>query len=671
MTQPIRPLSAAGKTSHSLEEARVKIRDSFWSVYTGLVRDVVIPYQWEALNDRIEGAIPSRAVHNFRIAAGVEEGTFGGFVFQDSDLYKWLEALAYRLAENPDAEWERIADYMFGLIESAQEESGYLQTYFQIKDPGAKWTNLGEAHELYCAGHYIEAAVAYWQATGKRKALDIAVKLADCIDRTFGPEEGQIHGYDGHQEIELALVKLYRATGEKRYLKLALYFIDERGQSPSFLIEEWEKRGHASVWHEGKGRKPDPNYFQAHLPVREQQDAVGHAVRAVYMYAAMADLAGLTGDETLLDACRTLWKSITAKRMYVTGGIGSTHHGEAFTADYDLPNESAYAETCASIGLVFFAERMLALEAKAEYADVLERALYNTVIAGMALDGKHYFYVNPLEVWPAACESNPGLHHVKPVRQPWFGCSCCPPNAARLLASLGRYIYTIDDAARTVYAHLYIGSEAELTVGGTAFSLVQKTDMPWHGAVTFAIGPLPSPASFTLALRIPAWCGGETPEVRVNGEAVTVEIDADGYLKLHRTWADGDEVQLGLPMPTLRLAAHPEVRAAVGKIALQRGPLIYCLEEADNAVPLQAISLPADSRLMTEPADDLFPGAVALKGEGCRDPQQVPDGSLYLSVTEWRTEPVSVRAIPYALWGNRAAGEMTVWVRCRAPRLVH
>lgn len=665
MSQPLRPQSAPEAVNRPLDAASVEIRDDFWSVYTDLVRDVVIPYQWEALNDRVEGAVPSRAIRNFRIAAGLEEGTFEGFVFQDSDLYKWLEALAYRLATHPDPDWERIADGMFDLIGAAQEEDGYLQTYFQIKAPDEKWTNLGEAHELYCAGHYIEAAVAYWQATGKRKALDIAVRLADCIGRTFGPGEGQLNGYDGHQEIELALVKLYRATGEERFLRLGSFFIDARGQSPSFLIEEWEKRGHASIWHAGKSQRPDLDYFQAHLPVREQKEAVGHAVRAVYMYAAMADLAALTGDASLLDACRTLWKSIVTKRMYVTGGIGSTRHGEAFTTDYDLPNDSAYAETCASVGLVFFAARMLAIEARAEYADVLERALYNNVIAGIALDGKHYFYVNPLEVRPAACERNPGLHHVKPTRQPWFGCSCCPPNVARLLASLGQYIYMVDDASRTVYAHLYIGSDSEISVDGITFKLIQKTGMPWSGDVTFAIGSLSAPAAFTLALRVPSWCDGKLPALQVNGEPVSADVTPEGYLTINRTWIDGDTVRLELPMPALRLAAHPEVRANTGKIALQRGPFVYCLEEADNEGPLQSISLPLAGRAETEPAGELFPGAVALRIDGYRDPQLVPDGALYESITALRPEPSSVRAVPYALWGNRGMGEMTVWVRYR------
>ena len=455
---------------------KVKISDLFWSKYVELVRNTVIPYQWEALNDRVPDAEPSHAVTNLRIAAGLEEGEFRGFVFQDSDVAKWIEAVGYSLQSHPDSELEAAVDSIIDIIEKAQQPDGYLNTHFTIKQPDKRWTNLHECHELYVAGHMIEAAVAYHEATGKKKLLDIMCRFADYIDTVFGPEPEKIHGYDGHQEIELALVKLYRATGNERYLKLSKYFIDERGKEPNFFNIEWEKRGRYSFWTNTVSKKPDLKYCQAHKPVREQKSAVGHAVRAVYMYAGMADIAAETGDNELMDACRVLWDNIVSKQMYITGGIGSTHHGEAFTFDYDLPNDTIYAETCASIGLIFFANRMLNIEQKSIYADVMERALYNNVLGAMSLDGKRFFYVNPLEVWPEASEKNPGRFHVKPVRQKWFACACCPPNVARLLTSLNNYIYSKNN--NTVYT-FYISGEAEIEPENGKLILNRATDT--HG----------------------------------------------------------------------------------------------------------------------------------------------------------------------------------------------
>jgi len=651
---------------------RVSIHDPFWTSYANLAREAVIPYQWEALNDRVEGAAPSYAIQNLRIAAGIEQGSFNGFVFQDSDLYKWLEAVGYRLSTHPDPYWETIADEAIDLLEKVQLPDGYMNSFYQINGLDKRWSNLTEAHELYCAGHLIEAAVSYYHATGKRKILDIACRFADCIDRTFGTEPGKIQGYDGHQEIELALVKLYQTTGEERYLKLAAYFIDERGNSPAFFLDEFEKRGRTSIWSPNphmpdNTRKPDLKYFQADVPVREQKHAVGHSVRAVYMYTAMADLAGLNNDPTLLEACRTLWKDMTRKQMYVTGGIGSTHHGEAFTASYDLPNDTVYAETCASIGLVFFASRMLRLEPKAEYADVLERALYNTVISGIALDGKSYFYVNPLEVWPHACSCNPGKHHVKPVRQHWFGCACCPPNIARLLTSLGEYIYTTDAASRTAYTHLYIGSEANVQLGESSFKLTQTTAMPWSGSASFKLSELSGPASFSLAFRMPGWTNGSRPTVLLNGQSLADSaVEArDGYLVITREWNSEDTIELTLDMPVLRLTANAELRYNAGRLALQRGPLVYCIEEIDNGSKLASLSIKADGTFTTEQNDQLLPGAVVLVGEGYRDAEVVEADELYSAASIPQPEAAEIRAVPYALWGNRTPGEMSVWVRYR------
>jgi len=634
------------------------IQDAYWSAYRKLVRETVIPYQWEALNDRVPGAEPSYAIRNFKIAAGLEKGEFGGFVFQDSDLYKWLEAAAYTLAEAPDPELERQADEAVDLIAKAQRPDGYINTYYTIKEPGKRWTNLLDCHELYCAGHLFEAGVAYYEATGKRKLLDVCCRFADHIEKTFGEEEGKLRGYDGHQEIELALLKLYRATGNESYLRLSLYFLNERGREPNFFLDEWERRGRVSHWTGTVSGKPDVSYNQAHRPVREQTAAVGHAVRAVYMYTAMAEAAALTGDETLASACRTLWANMTRKQMYVTGAIGSTHHGEAFTFDYDLPNDTAYAETCASIGLVFFAQRMLRLEPRAEYADVMERALYNTIVGSMALDGKHYFYVNPLEVWPEACERNPGKRHVKPVRQPWFGCSCCPPNVARLLSSLDRYVYT--SSGNTAFVHLFIGGETSLPLESGRVGLKMTSDLPRSGDVRFVVTPERANQRFSLALRVPSWCEGRTA-LRVNGEPVGYSLQ-DGYAVVTRDWRDGDTVEWTMATPVLLLEAHPSIRADAGKAALQRGPIVYCFEEADNGAPLASLSIRADASWTARYEPELLGGVVVLEGEGMQDAADWAEDAPYRPYRR-SAAPAALRAVPYAVWGNRGAGEMAVWMR--------
>lgn len=633
-----------------------EIKDEFWGRYIRLVQDVVIPYQYEVLHDRVPEAEPSYAIANFEIAAGRREGSFGGMVFQDSDVAKWLEAVGYSLSIKRDPELERRADEVIDLIGEAQQPDGYLNTYFTIKEPGKRWTNLQDCHELYCAGHFIEAAVAYYEATGKDKLLNIMRRMVEHIGTVFGPEEGKLQGYDGHQEIELALVKLYRLTGEEKYLKLSSFFIDQRGQEPNFLRQEWEKRGRMTHW-TGQTDHLDSSYNQAHLPVREQSVAVGHSVRAVYMYTAMADLAALTGDGTLREACVRLWNNMTEKQMYITGGIGSTHHGEAFTFDYDLPNDTVYAETCASIGLIFFAQRMLGLAPEARYADVMERALYNNVLGSMAQDGKHYFYVNPLEVWPQACSCNPGKHHVKPERQGWFGCACCPPNVARLLTSLNQYIHTLH--GDTLYTNLYIGSEASFTLGGAEVAVSQESRFPWEGKVSLKVNPAQA-GEFGIALRIPSW--SEAAEVRVNGEVVNVSECLDrGYAVIRRPWKAGDVIELTLPMEAHRVYAHPNLRAAAQKAAIQRGPLVYCLEAADNGEPISSISLSKSGEFTEAFEEGLLGGAVVVKAAGHRVDEQSWNGGLY-SRTRAAEQPVEVTAIPYYLWGNRGSSEMKVWI---------
>ncbi|NIK76172.1 hypothetical protein FHS15_001279 [Paenibacillus castaneae] len=640
---------------------QVEIRDNFWKYYIDLVRDVVVPYQWEAINDRVEGAERSGAVSNFKIAAGMEKGDFYGFVFQDTDVAKWLEAVAYLLISKRDAALEQVADEMIDIIGEAQEPSGYLNTYFTIKAPEQKWTNLTECHELYSAGHMIEAGVAYFQATGKRKLLDIVCRVADDIAVVFGDGPGQIAGYDGHQEIELALVKLYDVTGDRKYLELSRYFIDKRGAKPSFFIEEAERRGWTSHWSKNKIHI-DHEYFQAHLPVREQDTAAGHAVRVVYMLAGMADVARETGDQSLVDACRRLWDNIVSKQMYITGGIGSMAAGEAFSFDYDLPNDTVYAETCASIGLIFFAHRMLQLEPNSRYADVLERALYNTVIAGMSRDGRHFFYVNPLEVAPDTCEGkNKNFNHVKPVRQEWFGCACCPPNIARLLASLGEYMYSV--SGHTIYSHLYIGGEVVLAIDDAQIQLNQHSNLPWEGTVRYEV-TVDRPIAFELALRVPDWSSKAV--VQVNGEAYAIGDQlVDGYIKINREWVSGDVVELVLEMPIMRVRSHPLVRRNAGKVALQRGPLVYCIEEADNGSQLQQLLLPQDSKLEATFDNKLVGGVQVIRAEALRLQFEQWGAELYRSNADAALEQENVTFIPYYAWANRGKGEMTVWVKER------
>lgn len=643
-----------------VSKKNVTIADDFFGFYTRLVKDTMIPYQWEALNDRVADAEPSHAVKNLKIAAGLEKGEFHGFVFQDSDVAKWLEAVGHSLMTHPDPELEKTADQLIDLIEKAQCPDGYLDTYYIINRDQERWSNLCECHELYCAGHLIEAAVAYYEATGKDKLLKIACRFADLIDSVFGPEEGKIKGYPGHQEIELALVKLYKATGDPRYLKLSAFFINERGNEPNYFIYEWQNvRRKISHWTKREAPAPDLEYNQAHKPVRFQDKAVGHAVRAVYMYSAMADIAYETSDRELFDACRRLWSNITQRQMYITGGIGSTRHGEAFTFDYDLPNDTVYAETCASIGLVFFAHRMLKMDLSGEYGDVIEKVLYNLLPGSMSRNGKEFFYVNPLEVWPEACEKDPGRHHVKPRRQKWFSCACCPPNIARLVMSLGDYIYSVNHD--TLFIHLYIGGNVETVISDKNVAVRQDSKYPYHGDINFTVS-LDEPLVFNLALRVPSWC--RNFEVYINEEKESYELK-NGYAFINRTWNNGDIVRIAMDMPVEIMASNPRVRENAGKVCIMRGPLVYCIEEADNGPNLSAVTLCPDSGLKIETGSDLPYGTVIITGEGVRTVEEYGDDSLYRPYTDIKRMPVRIKAIPYYLWGNRGEGEMQVWIRCR------
>ncbi len=635
-------------------KAKINITDQFWKKRLEVIRDHVIPYQWEALNDRLPETDPSHAIENFRIAAGEAEGEYFGMVFQDSDVAKWLEAVAFSLENDPNPELEKTADEVIALLGRAQGEDGYLNTYYTVKEPNKRWTNVRDNHELYCAGHLIEAAVAYYKATGKRPFLDIMSKYADYIDTVFGPEEEKLKGYPGHQEIELALVKLYDVTGNEKYLNLSKYFIDERGQQPHYFdIEKKLREDTRPFWF----NNDHYSYHQAHLPVREQKEAVGHAVRAVYMYTAMADLAAKTNDESLKKACETLWDNVTKKQMYITAGIGSMVHGEAFSFNYDLPNDLSYTETCASIGLVFWAKRMLDLEVNRRYADVMETALYNGTISGMDLDGKKFFYVNPLEVQPEACQKRNDKKHVKPVRQKWFGCACCPPNIARLVASIGHYIYSQKD--RELYVHLYMGHETSVEIAGQQVELVQQTNYPWDGNISMTVSPQ-TELEFTVAVRIPGWSKGAV--VKVNGEVVDhVPLMKNGYAYLTRTWKQNDRVEVELQMVIERIQANPLVRQNIGKVALQRGPVVYCLEQVDNGANLPSILLPREAELKAEFDADLLEGVVVISGQGERIEDKDWEDSLYRPVED-HTTPVQIKAVPYFAWCNREPGEMLVWI---------
>ncbi|SCY79179.1 glycoside hydrolase family 127 protein [Alkaliphilus peptidifermentans] len=642
----------------------IEIKDGFWTNYINLVKNVVIPYQWQALNDEIEGAEPSHCIKNFKIAAGEEKGEFNGHSFQDTDLYKWIEAASYILAAYPDPELEKTIDEAIDLIGKAQQPDGYLDTYYIIMEPENRWTNELAKHELYCAGHMIEAAVAYYEATGKEKLLNIACRFADHIDEVFGKEENKLPGYSGHQEIELALMRLYRAKGNEKYLNLSKYFIDERGQEPNYFNLEAEKRaeriGKEAVLKEHYYMlvQDGYKYMQAHVPVRQQNKAVGHAVRAMYMYTAMADLAGEIKDEALFNACKILWENVTESQLYITGGIGSSDYGEKFTFDYDLPNDTAYAETCASVGLVFWSQKMFGIDQDSKYADIMEKALYNGTISGMSLDGKSFFYVNPLEVWPEACENRQDLMHVEPVRQKWFGCACCPPNIARLIASIGKYIYSQQEDK--IYVHHYIGSDAKFNVGNANIKLTQESNYPWQGNIKFLV-TVENPVKFTMALRIPEWCSNAA--VKVNGNILTMDIiTKKGYAEVEAIWCNGDVIEITLPMTVEKLQANPNLRKNTGKVALQRGPIVYCLEEVDNGADLADISLPRDCSLQAEYDSNLLDGVTMITGEALRSHMSDWKGKLYKRA-EYNTVPIKIKAIPYYAWANRTPGEMIVWIR--------
>ena len=634
------------KVQKFLDINNVQIKDEFWSRLQDLVIDTVIPYQYEIMDDKIEGAEKSHALENFRIAAGESEGEFYGMVFQDSDVAKWLEAVAYSLAVRPDPVLEEKADRLIETIGKAQQEDGYLDTYFIVKEPDHKWEDLHEAHELYCFGHMIEAAVAMKEAAGKDSLLEIMTKAADLVCRRFGKDK--VRGYPGHQEIELALIRLYRATGIRRYLDTALYFLDERGTEPDLFIEESKVRTISIFDMDPYNRK----YAQTHMPVRKQDKAVGHSVRAGYMYTAMADIASETGDAELAEACRRLWNNITRKRMYITGGVGSTVHGESYSEDYELPNDLIYAETCASVAMAFFAKRMLELEVKGEYADILEKELFNGILSGMQSDGKRFFYVNPLEVVPGVSGVLPEYKHVLDSRPGWYRCACCPPNVARLVTSLGEYVW--GESNDTVYSHVFVGGDARFSIAGVV-TITCETGYPWNGNVRYTVNAENS-SEFNFAIHIPSWCSEWT--LKVNGNKTQAE-KKDGYAYLQRYWNDGDVVELELEMKPKRMYADPSVRADAGCVAFMRGPIVYCFEETDNGSVLQALRATRGTEI-TVVEKQL--GPLGKYPVLCVRGKRLVSGTQLYSEEQFRKEDADLIAVPYYLWGNREKGGMRVWI---------
>jgi len=613
---------------HSLPLDAVRLEDGLWEPGRRINCEVTLPSQYRHLED-------TGRLDNFRRASGKTGGEYQGIYFNDSDVYKWLEAASWTLAEGSDPELERMVDAAITEIEDAQQPDGYLNTYFTFEKAAERWTNF-DLHEMYCAGHLFQAAVAHFRATGSERLLDVATRFADHICDTFGPEEGKHQAVDGHEEVEMALVELYRVTGEKRYLEGARYFVDARGHG---LL------GRPYGQH-------DPSYSQDHKPLHDQSEVVGHAVRAMYLYSGAADVYAETGELALLEALGRLWKNMTTRRMYVSGGLGSRYEGEAFGKDFELPNERAYAETCAAIGSVMWNWRMLGLEGEARYADLIEHTLYNAVLPGVSLDGQNYFYQNPL--------ADNGSHR----RQPWFGCACCPPNVARLLASLPGYFYGV--SASAVWVHLYAEGAATVELDGNrTLRLSQHTTYPWDGRVEIQVE---GEGEFALMLRVPAWCE-EGATVEVAGEPVDVEISPGSYTEIRRTWRSGDTINMNLPMPVRRVECNPYVTENAGRVALMRGPLLYCVEQADNhGVDLRDLIL-EDAEPAARYDPELLGGVTLLQAEAriAAAPDDGWEDRLYRNVHplegDTRTDAREITVVPYYTWATREPGAMRVWIK--------
>lgn len=619
---------------------KVKL-DGYWQPRIETNRASTIPYDFKKSEE-------TGRIANFARAGGLEQGPFVGIPFNDSDVFKIVEGAAYSLAIHPDAELDRYLDALIAKFAAAQEPDGYLYTARRLfppeKMPGMsgkeRWSNLGASHELYNVGHMYEAAVAHHAATGKTNLMAIVRRNADLIASLWKP--GGMGLPSGHEEIEIGLLRLYESTGENRYLDTAKYLMDIRGRPETHKLYG--------------------PYAQDHQPVVDQAEAVGHAVRACYLYTAMAHYAALTGDAAYRAACDKLWEDIVTRKMHVTGGHGARHAGEAFGDAYELPNATAYNETCAAIAGALFTHRMLLLHADAKYADVLERILYNGYLSGVALTGDRFFYPNPLEA-----DGRTKFNHGGNERQPWFGCSCCPVNVVRIMPSLQGWFYAT--AADRLYVNLFDRGHADVEVAGAKVHVVQDTRYPWDGFIQICLVPERA-ARFDLMIRIPGWAlnrpvpsdlyryagpPAPAPTLTVNGNAMDIQPLENGYAKVSKVWKKGDVVELNLPMPVRRVISHEAVKDNAGRMSIERGPIVYCLEGADHPDGrVLDISLPADAALVPEHFPALLGGVTALRGKGLSS-RRTEGGGI-------ATAPVDVTAIPYNVWCHRGPNEMTVWV---------
>ncbi|WP_460502195.1 glycoside hydrolase family 127 protein [Hymenobacter agri] len=626
---------------------QVKLADNFWLPRLKTNTDVTIPASFQ----RCEA---TNRVKNFEMAAA-KSGKFATtYPFDDTDIYKTIEGASYSLSLYPDEHLREYVDALIAKVAAAQEPDGYLYTARTI-DPAhphawagkERWEKERElSHELYNSGHLYEAAVAHYQATGQKNLLNIALKNADLVCSVFGPGKRAVA--PGHEIVEMGLVKLYRTTGQAKYLQTAKFFIDQRGQYKGYDPESTDE------WKNGQ-------YWQDDKPVVAQTEAEGHAVRAEYLYSAMADVAALTGDKPLLAAVDTIWRNMVSKKMYVQGGTGAVGGGERFGANYELPNATAYNETCASVADVYWQQRMFQLHGDAKYADVMEKVLYNGLISGVGLDGKSFFYTNAMQI-----KGGTGSKDTEPARSGWFDCSCCPTNLARLFPSLPGYVYGQHD--KDVYVNLFVSSTTNLTVGKQPVQLTQQNNYPWAGDLKFTVSPARR-ADFTLLLRVPGWARGQAMPsslynfadaapaapvvIKVNGQPISYTL-RNGYAVLARQWRKGDVVEMNLPMDVRRVVADPNVKDDLGKVALQRGPIVYCAEWADNQGKASNIIVPPSARFTPAFRPDLLNGVEVLTAT-------VPVVQVDAATASIRTVPQTLTAIPYYAWANRGKGEMTVW----------
>jgi DUF1680 family protein len=648
----------SGPAMRRVDLRNIRLTDSFWTRWQSVLRETTIETQYLQLvktgrlrnfaNAGIAGGEGEKATAALCDQTGGKvdpaQGGFTGYYFNDSDVYKWCEAAAYALALGPDVRIQKRLDEVIGLIEGAQEPDGYLNTFFQIKHPHLKWRNLLSMHEMYCAGHLIEAGVALFETTGDKRLLIVAARFADHIKSIFGP--GKRRGYCGHEEIELALIRLSAATNDPTYRSLASWMIEERGKSPSVLEQELDddEAMTMSPWAAGMLRKHGKyigEYSQDHAPIREHTEVVGHAVRAMYLYIAAAQLSG--DDPTLIPSLERMWHNLTTRRMYITGGIGPSSSNEGFTADYDLPNLTAYAETCAACGLVFWGHSLLEATGNSDHADIVERALYNGAISGISLSGDKYFYTNPLE--------SRGSHE----RVPWFDCACCPPNIARLIGNASSYVVSQSEGA--FWIHIPAGFEADVTIKGVAVHIRCESNYPWSGKFEVNVEPA-SPVDFELRLRIPDWA--DEVETELPGLGKESEWD-QGYAVFAKIWSKGDVMKVDLGMQPKWTESHPKVKDNLGRIALTRGPLVYCLEEHDLGFAPQLFVADTEAPL-TESVETMLEGITTVAVEGFADKEDFAD-ELYAAEGTLEMIEAVAKFVPYYAWCNRGPNNMQVWVR--------